>query len=567
MKRIRLLIFFAAALAANGCERNDGASASIESQNRPNFIIILADDLGYTDLGAYGGEIPTPNIDRLAATGVRFTNFYAAPGCSPSRAMLMSGAPPHVAGLGGVPELLTEAQRRQPGYEGYLNFRVAALSEILQDGGYDTFMAGKWHLGKTAETSPSARGFDRAFALLGGGASHFSDQRGISPQTPVARYREDGVLVSLPENFYSTDAYTDKIIDYIEGAADNDKPFFAYLAYSAPHWPMQAPDDWLEKFRGRYDRGYQAIYDERVRRGIELGVLPPGSDRVSKELDMGWKSYNAAQKSNMARRMDAYAAMVAKMDEQVGRLLKFLEETGEADNTIIFFLSDNGPDFTFPEALPHRASWVESEFDNSTENLGREGSFMSYGMGWAQVGAGPFHLFKGTVGDGGIRAPAIVAGRGVSREGAVETNFTTMMDIAPTILDLAGLAHPSDNSASGLEPLHGASMQNLLNGERRIFHNDDYSVIWEMLGTRAIRQQNWKLVYLPPPLGDNNWALYDMSIDPFEKTDIASAHPDIVDMLLKQFEAYDERHQLVEYPAQLLETMLAARPDDPAEIE
>lgn len=560
---IALFIAAGMLLAAIACSKGEQSTYDAAADGRPNFIVILADDLGITDLGAYGGEIPTPNLDHLAAQGVKFSNFYAAPGCSPARAMLMSGAPPHVAGLGGVPELLTPEQRRQPGYEGYLNFRVASLAEVMRDGGYATYMAGKWHLGSTEETSPMARGFEKSFALLGGAASHFGDQKGISSQKPKAQYRENGDLVSLPANFYSTDAYTDKIIEYISSGAETKKPFFAYLAYSAPHWPMQAPDGWLQRFRGKYDEGYQPIYSARVRRGIELGIFPDTmSETAAENLGATWSAYDDAKKRNMARRMESYAAMVSKMDAEIGRLFKYLDETGVADNTIVFFLSDNGPDFTFPEAIPQRASWVEQEFDNSTDNIGRQGSFISYGMEWAQVGAGPYHLFKGTVGDGGIRAPAIVAWPGVIDEGKIERNFATLMDVPATILDVAGLRHPSKLPGSNIEPLYGKSMKPLLDGSVNFLHSNEYAVAWEMLGTRAIRKGQWKLAFLPEPLGRGEWALYDLELDPFEKTDLAKSRPEIAAELLEEWREYEARYRIAEYPPHILETMLRARPAD-----
>src|SRR5690606_30702746 len=229
---------------------------SLQAAEKPNILIIIADDLGYSDLGSFGGEIDTPNLDALASEGVRLTNFQAAPTCSPTRAMLLSGTDNHLAGLGNMGELLQDYQKGQPGYEGYLNDRVASLAEVMQDAGYNTYTVGKWHLGRTEETSPKARGFDRSFILVQGGASHFDDQFAIIAADPKAIYREDGKQVEAPENFFSTEFYTDRIIQNIEADKANGKPFMAVLSYTAPHWPLHAPDAWIDKYKGRYAEGY-----------------------------------------------------------------------------------------------------------------------------------------------------------------------------------------------------------------------------------------------------------------------------------------------------------------------
>ena len=392
--------------------------ASRAASKRPNFLLVVADDLGYADIGAFGAEIATPNIDRLARGGAQFTSFYASPFCSPTRAMLMSGTDNHLAGFGDMAELLIEQQRGKPGYEGYLNERVVALPQVLKDAGYRTVMAGKWHLGTSAAHSPAARGFDRSYAMVQGGASHFGDQSGIVAvdpgKPPKAIYRENGQEVDTPRTgFYSSEAFASRVIQYLEETrGDGGKPFFAYLAFTAPHWPLQAPDEDIRKYEKRYDAGYEVLRQERFERMKRLGLLPADAGLYAGHPHWPkWDRLKPEEKRSEARRMAVYAAMVDNMDRHLGRVLSYLERTGELDNTVIVFLSDNGADGNSVYDVARTREWIHKDMDNSTANIGRQGSFAEYGPGWAQAGMTPLHLYKSFMYEGGISVPAIVGSR------------------------------------------------------------------------------------------------------------------------------------------------------------
>ncbi|WP_425411970.1 sulfatase-like hydrolase/transferase [Mycobacterium genavense] len=345
---------------------------------RPNFLVILADDLGFSDIGAFGSEIETPNLDRLAHAGIRLTDFHSAPACSPTRAMLLTGPDHHVAGIGTMLEVAAPGFQGAPGYEGYLNDRVVALPELLRDAGYLTLMSGKWHLDHTIERSPWARGFERSFALLPARASHYDGAagRGFSPVPTL--YTEDDQFVTVGEDFYSSDFYTDTLLRYFrDRAAADDRPFFAYLPFQAPHWPLQAPDESVAKYRGRYDAGPDALREERLAALKRLGLCAPDVEPHPVVADgaVEWADMTDEERAISARAMEVYAGMVDRMDWNVGRVIDYLAETGELDNTVVMFMSDNGAEGAIVEAMPLRGpqivARIEKNCDNSLENLGR----------------------------------------------------------------------------------------------------------------------------------------------------------------------------------------------------
>ncbi|NMG43018.1 sulfatase-like hydrolase/transferase [Aromatoleum toluvorans] len=511
---------------------------------RPNILLIVADDLGYTDLGAYGGEIATPNLDRLAAGGAKLTGFYASPFCSPTRAMLMSGSDNHLVGFGDMAELMLPEQRGKPGYEGYLNERVVPMGQVLKDAGYRTVMAGKWHLGVKEEMSPAARGFERSFAMVQGGASHWGDQSGIvaldPAKPPKAVYREDGKSVELPrEGFYSSEAFATKLIDYLKADAPSGKPFFAYLAFTAPHWPLHAPDEDIAKYADRYKDGYDALRRARLERMKALGLIAADTPVYEGHPYWPkWESLSAAQKLSEARRMAVYAAMVDNMDRQIGRVLDYLKQTGELDNTFVFFMSDNGADGNSVYDVAHTREWIHHDMDNSTPNLGRPGSFAEYGPGWAQVGMTPFKLYKSMLYEGGISVPAIAWGPGIEG-GSVKREFADVMDVAPTVYELAGAKHPG-TSYQGREvlPLRGKSMLAYLENGARAVHGADEAIGWELGGRKALRKGDWKIVYANKPWGSGEWELYNIAKDRTESENLAARHPEKLKELLAAWRQY-----------------------------
>ncbi|NIB40672.1 arylsulfatase [Pseudomaricurvus alkylphenolicus] len=518
--------------------------------HRPNVLIIVADDLGYSDLGSFGGEIKTENMDILAHRGIQLTNFYAAPTCSPSRAMLLSGTDNHLVGLGTQKYYWSEEQKGRPGYEGQLNNRFVTIATRFKDAGYHTYMAGKWHLGYDRESYPSARGFEESFALLEGGASHF-DQRGVISKAPKANYRKNGQAVDLPKNFFSSEFYTDTLINNIERNRQDGKPFFAYAAYTAPHWPLQAPAEFSDKYKHIYDVGYEAIAEARLKRMKEKGILSeytlanPGTAYYPQ-----WKQLTTAQKVREARLMEIYAGMVESLDFHIGRLITYLEDTGELDNTVIFFMSDNGAEGSNPLDIragkTPNSSWIPENFDNSLENLGKAGSYVSVGPGWARVSSTPYRLHKGFTTEGGIKVPAFIYYPKMARSTAISSEFITVRDIAPTLMELAGL-EPSLNSYQGRKvlPVTGKSLIKHLWGKERSVHGEQFTAGWELFGRRAIRYGTWKMIWLNEPWGKEVWELYDLANDPGEMNDLAAARPDIVKKLNSHWESYVRQNEMV----------------------
>lgn len=522
-------------------------------QKRPNILLIMADDLGYTDIGRFGSEISTPNLDRLAHEGVTMTRFHASPFCSPTRAMLMSGSDNHLVGFGDMAELITEEQKGKPGYEGYINERVVTVAQVLRDAGYRTSMTGKWHLGVPEQFSPAARGFDHSYALVQGGASHWGDQSGIvavnPDKPPKAIYREDGKLVDLPDDFYSSDFYASKLIEYLKRDADSGKPFFGYLAFTAPHWPLQAHDADIAKYEGRYKEGYDALRKARLERLEKLGVVPKDSDvYTGNSVWPKWDSLSPAEKASEAKRMEVYAAMVDSMDQNIGRVLDYLKQTGQLDNTFIFFLSDNGADGNSVYDVARTREWIHKTMDNSIEHIGKRGSFAEYGPGWAQVGSTPHRLYKSFMYEGGIAVPAIAWGPGM-KAGAVKDGFAYVQDIAPTLYALAGTSHPGTRyKGKDVLPVRGKSMLGYLRGSADEVHAKDEPIGWELGGRKALRKGEWKIVYANKPWGTDDWELFNLANDPTEQHDLSKQNPQKLGELLVAWNDYVRETGVLELP-------------------
>jgi arylsulfatase A-like enzyme len=526
-------------------EKNDDNQLIVKKS--PNVLLIVADDLGYSDLGSYGGEIETPNLDQLASNGgIKLTNFHAAPTCSPTRSMIMSGTYNHRAGLGAMAEWTAANQRNQPGYEGFLNDKVVALPTLMRDAGYYTFMAGKWHLGMQPEQGPDMRGFDDSFAMLPGAGNHYSD-KGLNPDLPTIPYRENGVAVPLPADFYSTTFYTDKAIAYIDKSLQSpDKPFFGYVAYTAPHWPLQVSHRYSDKYRGKYAAGYDSVKRARLQKMIEAGIVDAQVRAYEgSECNPNWDDLTEQERKRQARLMEVYAGMVDALDENIGRLIDHLKAVGEYDNTLIVFMSDNGADARPEGGLGRESEFLEKNYDNRFENIGEETSFVSYGGAWAEVGSVPFRLHKGMPTEGGIRVPAIIHLPGVHREASVMDGFVSVMDIMPTFLDIAGAVHPGE-TYDGREvfPAVGKSMLPYLAGEVAEVHQDEpYGFSVHMRQGLQINQ--WKIVRLPKPYGDSTWELYDIEADPGETVNLAAQMPDVTKEMVKNWEKFVSQTGLI----------------------
>jgi arylsulfatase A-like enzyme len=449
--------------------------------------------------------------------------------------MLLSGTDNHVAGLGNMSAFNAPNQMGKPGYEGALNKRVGSVAELLHDNGYHTYMAGKWHLGLKPDQSPHARGFERDFSLLVGGGSHFDDQWNLEWQIPKAPYTEDGRPVKkLPEGFYSTKTYTDKTIQFIEEGLKDNKPFFAYMAFTAPHGPLHVPDDWLRRYKNRYDEGWDGIRQQRLARMQELGIVDKGVNDADRLYFLPRSTALVpAARVMQGRKMELYAAMVEYMDDQIGRVFDYLKKIGEYDNTIVIFISDNGAEGNDLRAMvagqPGTMGYLHA-MNNFAEDghnsLGRKGTYTEYGPAWAQVSMTPFRIYKGWVSEGGIRSPLIVSGPGVKGSGELNKKAVLhVMDIAPTILELAGVQHPSTYKGREIAPMQGKSWVGMLNGSTLSPRDADDWLGWELFGNRAIRQGDWKISWLYQPLGTEEWQLFNLAEDPGEQYDLSDKFP------------------------------------------
>ncbi len=510
---------------------------ALAAMTRPNFLVIVADDLGFSDIGAFGGEIDTPNLDEIAMSGVRLTGFHTAPTCSPTRAMLLSGTDNHLAGLGAMIELIATNQRGRPGYEGYLRPDVATLADRLSANGYRTLLSGKWHLGVAPEQDPSVRGFQHSFTMLQGSHNHF----GVADPARGVIYRRDGVtLTSLPDGFYSSDAFATELIDQIKSThegPDGGKPFFAYLPFSAPHYPLQAPSETIAKYKGHYDRGYDRLREQRLKRQVELGLLDPAVIAHPPVKGPSWDSLSAEEKAFEARRMEIYAAMVDRLDMNVGRVVAELKASGEYDNTVILFLSDNGAEGTDSVTSPSATMKARRErADNSFEAMGGARSFLSYGPGWAQAASPPSWLYKGSTSEGGTRVVAFLAGKGIGKPGSIQPVFTSVMDVVPTVLELAGVPSAGDTfNGRSVQPVRGRSWLPLLRGEAQRIYPPDQPVGTHIFNSRALRQGDWKII---DDIGDDTWMLFNIAQDPGETRDLSVQEQERRAALLKAYDAY-----------------------------
>jgi arylsulfatase len=512
--------------------------------------VIVADDLGYTDLGLLGSEIRTPNLDALARQGLLLTRFYVSPACSPTRAMLLSGADPHRAGLGTMVGEQSTRQEGQPGYEGVLGERVVSLAALLQEAGYHTSMAGKWHLGGGPGEGPERRGFERSFGLVGGGASHFSDATTLLRSDGPAAYLEDGEVVSgLPDDFYSSDAYTDRLIGFMREGLEAGRPLFGYAAYTSPHWPLQVPDARLEGYRGVYDAGYEALLRRRAEAAAAAGLVP-GDIPPPALLPFvpAWDGLDPDERAFQARVMEVYAAMVENLDHNVGRLLAFLADAGQLEHTLVLFFSDNGAEGNPIGNMSGNAAWIAERFDNRLENVGRRDSYVYLGPGWAQATTGPFRHFKAFASEGGVRVPAIVRApaRGFAPGGRRSDAVVSVLDLAPTLLELGGVSPPGATwRGRPVAPLEGISMGPLLRGEKETLRGPADVLGWELFGRRAVLKGEWKLSWTWPPYGPGEWELFHLASDPGERTDRSGTEPEKRAELLAEWQAYARRNGVV----------------------
>lgn len=511
-------------------------AAATTDDGRPNILLIVADDLAYADLGVHGSRIRTPHIDRLADAGLLLTQLHTAPMCAPTRAMLLTGNNNHVAGMArqSTPDLGGFAV---PGYEASLSDRIVPFPRLLRDAGYHTYMVGKWHLSLNANKSPTAAGFSRSFSLLDGAGNHWND---LGFYEGGSTFWVDGDYADYPTGRYSTEVYTDALIDFIDAGKDDGKPFFAFAAYTSPHWPLQVPEDELDRYAGAYDAGYDALRQENFDNLKAAGIIPPDAALPPRDPAITpWEELTAEAQRRESRKMELYAAMVENLDHHVGRLLSHLRSIGSYDNTLIVFMSDNGAaNEDFYNQGPY-VDYVRAHYDNALANMGGRTSFVSYAKPWAEAGSAPFSRFKRYTRQGGIRAPMIMAGAGIGAAGRRDSAFLTVMDLAPTFLDIAGASYPTHPS---IRPMRGESMRDFLAGKTSTVHREDYVMTLFHGGRALLRQGDWKLSTLDPPFDESAFQLHNLAEDPGETTDLREAQPEKFAELLDLWRA--ERQSL-----------------------
>ena len=529
------------AAQAQAQRRSDG--------KRPNILFLVADDMGYSDIGPFGSEVKTPNLDALAKGGMKFTNFHASGSCSPSRSMMLTGVDNHRNGLGTMDHLVGHRPTQQgaPGYVGYLNDKVVTVATLLRDGGYHTYQAGKWHLGGEPDQLPKARGFEKNFTMVPGGGSHYNRQE-YWVTSRLARYNDNGKdIETLPNDFYSTKTFTDKIMENIRADHGDGKPFFAYVAYTAPHAPIQAPDEYIKKYMGRYDAGWDKLRAERFERMKTLGLVPDYLELPPRWHEVpAWDELSSETQKYEAKRMAVYAAMIEYLDFSVGRWVDYLKKIGEYENTIIVFLSDNGADehdnigagnYTWPK---------EAGYDNSYENVGRGTSFQSLAAGWAEVAATPFYGAKGVMTEGGIRVPMIVHYPAGIAAGSSTNAFASVLDLTPTWIEYAGVKPPNgEYNGKKVFPFDGRSMRPLWGKSATTIYGPDEPIGFELYGTtnKALFMGDWKILRVgdhPWGKGGNEpWKLFNMRSDPRELNDLSALYPAQFKKMIAAHEAYE----------------------------
>lgn len=535
----------AATLAAAWLGATGMAAADEPAVGRPNIVFVVADDMGFTDVGAYGSEVRTPTLDALAARGAKLSNYHTAPLCSPSRAMLMTGVDSHVAGIGNLPETTPIRDQGKPGYLGHLDDRVVTLATRLQDAGYRTYMTGKWHLGKEEKAMPHKRGFERAFFLEASGADNW-EKRSYLPIYDDAPWFENGVPATLPDDFYSSRFLVDKLIEYVDGGAGDDKPFFAYLGFQAVHIPVQAPRSYVERYNGAYDQGWAPIRAARHQRAIELGMVPAGTALRPLPASMRhWEALSPEMRTRLAANMQVNAGMIEAMDHHLGRLVDHLKARNQFDNTVFVFVSDNGPEPNDPLDTPGVQQWLDwVGYSLDVQRLGEKGTYAYIGPEFATAAASPWADFKFYASEGGLRVPMIIAGPDIPAVGAVHA-LSFASDVAPTLLDLAGVAA---DTPQGKIAMTGRSIMPALRVPGTALYGTDEAVGIETAGNAALFLGQYKITRNLPPYGDGQWHLFDLSSDPGEANDLSQQLPEQFQRLLAAYGEWSQRVGVIEVP-------------------
>ena len=537
-----------ALILALGLHGAAGAAASPPSSGlRPNIVVLVADDWGFSDVGAFGGEIATPNIDELAQRGMRFTSFHVAASCSPTRSMLLTGVDNHRNGHGNLRETMPGEHLGRPGYQATLVPNVVTVATLLHDGGYRTYIAGKWNVGNEAENLPDQRGFDRSFVMGDTGSDNWEPEKRYLPHSAKVHWFKDGREPVMPSDYYSSTFFVDKIIDYIRSGSASGKPFFAYLGFQANHVPLQARRAFIDKYKGRYDAGWSALRMARRAKAIELGLLPPDTPMTTMASTGDWNALSPSERQYQARLMEVYAGMADEMDFEAGRLIAHLKASGEYDNTVFVFLSDNGPE----GSDYHEADlWLRLNYNRDLERLGGPGAYAVPGPSWASASASPLNTFKFYAGEGGIRTPLIISGVPGMAQNQVHAGLTHVTDILPTLLALAHLPPPGTSyHGRAIEPVIGHSLLPVLLNPALRTRAPDEPLGYELSGNKALFKAELKLVLNLPPIGDGQWHLYDLHTDPGETRDLQATLAPQFKAMQADYAAWAQANGVLPMPA------------------
>lgn len=522
-----------------------------EPDTRPNIVFLLADDLGYTDIAPYGSEVNTPTLSALAEEGIRFSNFHTAANCAPSRAMLLTGVSSHLAGVPNIPEMLAPEQTIHDNYQGVLGDNVVTVATLLEAAGYHTYMAGKWHLGSAPGKLPSQRGFKRTVALMDSGADNW-EQRPYLPIYDEANWYADGERFELPEDFYSSRFLIDKMIEFIGSNLDDDRPFFAYVPFQAVHIPVQAPQEYIDKYMGFYDSGWEALRSARQEGAVKVGLLPATVPMASMAFTADWNALSPARQRYESKRMAIYAAMIEAMDANIGRLIDFLDNSGRIDNTIFIFTSDNGAEGSGshdPQSFPASYLATSLGYNLDYETLGLKGSYNSINPGFTSAAVSPLAYYKFYAGEGGMRVPLIMSGKPLGSVPSQTNAFSWATDIAATILALAGVDQPGERfGGRPVLPITGKDLSPLLRQETTRIYTEEDTVGYELTGHAALFQGDFKIVRNLPPLGDGQWRLYNIVGDPGETQDLKVQLPERFQVMLNAYGEFEQENGVQPIP-------------------
>ena len=531
---------------------------------RPNILVILADDLGYSDIASYGSEISTPNLDQLAQEGLRFSNYYTSASCAPTRAMLLTGVDSHRAGVANIAEALTSEQSHSPFYRGSLNHNVVTIATLLKDAGYNTAMAGKWHLGYEDESlRPINRGFEQTVMMPFSGGDNWTNQAYL-PHYAKTLWYKNGTEIELPEDFYSSKFIVDNAIEQLQNKAGNGKPFFSYLSFQAVHIPVQAPKEYTEKYIDTYSAGWTALRKKRQQAVKDLGLIAKNAPMKTMNTTRDWNALSAEEKQYEAKRMAVYAGMIDAMDFHIGRLIQYLKDAGEYDNTVIIFTSDNGAEPSDPGLIARvfPLFLALNGYNNDIETLGERYSYNVIGASFASAAVSPLGHYKFHAGQGGIKVPMIISGPALadSHMGKITQSKAFVKDLAPTILALAGTSHPGNRyQGKTIEPSTGKNLLPVIQDKAETVYSAQDVIAYEIGGNAALIKGDYKIIF---NRGNNNhakWHLYNIAKDPGETLELEADEPAVFSDLLSEYKRYTSENGVLPVPKNYSQIKQASR--------